>query len=410
MAYTSRFKRLDTERVELLKKMNDRPNEWTAADQKRANELVSEIAEAREQEGKVESTTAALKAAGMGKTSEKTHDENGDRISYSAPRSKSMPSPIRHASAFSDFGARVADAFKRADPVYGGVTKALNVSGSIVANVDAPIAAEPRPNFFVASALPLIAVDGASGPYLRQVERTLNADTTSLGEVKPVSVLKYDSDQWKVSTIPTISSPINRQYLSDFSGLLPAITADLGLGLARGLDKMLLTGGTAEDGTDVKGLTNTDGVETTSFAVDPLVSLRHAIGDLELLGVAPTHVVLHPTDWRDVELLKKSDDGYLLENAPQQRPARTVWGVPVILSDQLPIGKALVLDSNGAGLISREGVIISWNETGSYTEGEGEQAKLLDLYSRNLVVFRAELRAGLVLAQPAAVRLVNLKA
>lgn len=393
---------LDTERRELLAKAET--GTFTAADSERAEQVLKQI-NRLDSSGRA---TEQLKAAGVGRTADQAAPDVEDLDGERTARAAGIPLAGKHAAEVSRLTGATAKAFRAADPAIGGVTKALVPSGSITVDYASTPAVEPRPSYFIASALTQVAVDAPSGAFLRQTERTNEAAPVSIGQDKPTSTYGFENAQWKIATLAHLSEPIPRQWLSDFTGLQPALVSELGYGLAVALDDYIFNGGTVEDGTASTGLLNTAGIATTAHATDGLITTRHAIGELEEDGVAPTAIALHPRDWRDLELARETSGKYLLGNAPQERPVRELWGLPVILTSGLPVGTGMVADFRSIALATREGITITWTEQGTYTLAGEETVR--DLYATNRVRFRVEGRYGLVVTQPVAIRKIDLTA
>jgi len=398
---------LEAERTTLLKTL-DREN-VAHADVERADFIAKRIPELRETLAKRKAAEDRLRASGaVGKTYDgpRPEDDVDDDTRGFGGRAKTSPAPVRHAASFARFGAAVAKTFRGADPVVGGISKALVPSGSITVDYEGEIAVEPRPSFFVASAIPHRPVDAPQGAFLRQSERDNKAAPVAVGSQKPVSTYGFGADTWHVATLAHLSEPVARQHVNDFPGLMPELTSELGYGLAVALDEYILRGGTAEDGTEVDGILTADGVDTTTFATDGLTTTRYAIGELEEDGVAPTAFVLHPRDWRDLELAREQSGAgaFLLDGAPHARPTRTLWGLPVVLSTGVGVGTGIVADFTSMAVLVREGIVINWTEQGVYTEAE----QVRDLHATNRLRFRAEGRYGLQLAMPSAIRKIAL--
>lgn len=123
---------------------------------------------------------------------------------------------------------------------------------------------------------------------------------------------------------------------------------------------------------------------------------RSALTTLAVAGEAPSAFVFAPSDWEAVETRRDATERYLLAGAPSQQPTRSLWGVPVVLSPELPAGTALVGDFAAATLFTREQIRLDWSESGA------------ELFDTNSVKFRAETRVGLGVTRPGALCTVEL--
>ena len=101
-------------------------------------------------------------------------------------------------------------------------------------------------------------------------------------------------------------------------------------------------------------------------------------------------IVLHPTDFANIEMLKDSQGRYLVEQVlvrgelGQQLLAPSLWGKPIAVSKSETPGTALVGAFNTAAqLFRRIGLLI---EMTNANEND---------FIRNLLAIRAELRAAL---------------
>jgi HK97 family phage major capsid protein len=104
----------------------------------------------------------------------------------------------------------------------------------------------------------------------------------------------------------------------------------------------------------------------------------------------PTGIVLHPSDWALIELLKDTLGRYIIGN-PQGTIAPTLWGLPVVATQAMTVDTALVgAFKLGAQIFDREdaNVVVA-------TENE-------DDFIRNMVTIRAEERLALAVYRPEA--------
>jgi HK97 family phage major capsid protein len=74
----------------------------------------------------------------------------------------------------------------------------------------------------------------------------------------------------------------------------------------------------------------------------------------------------------------------------------TVWGLPVVASNNVEAGKFYVLDLNAIEMMLRQSVTV-------------EMGFVNDDFTKNLITMRAEMRGALAVYQPTAVRFGSLK-
>ncbi|KQQ80984.1 hypothetical protein [Arthrobacter sp. Leaf137] len=60
----------------------------------------------------------------------------------------------------------------------------------------------------------------------------------------------------------------------------------------------------------------------TQFTTNRLLTLRRAIGQLDVQGVTATGIIMNPSDWESVETLTPANWGFLLPLASQSSVKR----------------------------------------------------------------------------------------
>jgi HK97 family phage major capsid protein len=237
-------------------------------------------------------------------------------------------------------------------------------------------------------------VDSAAGTYLRQTQRANNAAPVVPGDLKPISQYGLEPATWQIATIAHLSEPVKLQWLENYPALEQFLSQELAHGVEEAIADFILNGGTAEDGSTVSGILNTTGVVQTPFTTNKLLTLRRAIGELDVQGVTATGIVLNPSDWESIETLTNAQGDFLLPLAPQNSVERRLWNTPVTLAAEMPAGEAIIGDLSTVSLLYRNSQRIEWNP---YMTEIGSSGALepRDPFRRNEVVFRAEIRVGL---------------
>lgn len=231
--------------------------------------------------------------------------------------------------------------------------------------------------------------------YVKETGFTNGAATVTetAGTAKQESQLKLDIVNSSVTTIAHWVTA-TRQILSDLPQLQSYIDGRLMYGLKLVEENQLLNGGGT--GTDLNGIYT----QATAY-VAPIVPT--AAGDLTKIDIIrlamlqaflaefpPTGIVMHPSDWADIELTKTTEGAYLFAN-PQNGSEARLWRLPVVETQAMTIDKFLVgAFKLGAQVFDREdaNIMISTEHA--------------DYFTRNLVAILAEERLALAVYRPEA--------
>ncbi len=213
---------------------------------------------------------------------------------------------------------------------------------------------------------------------------------------KPQSGMTFVGEQAPVRTIAHWEAA-HRNVLADEPQLRSIIDNELLYGLRLTEDNQILSG--AGTGEDLTGILNTTGIQTYSWssgATTPVAdtkadALRRAATLAYLAYYEPTGMIVHPSDWEDIELTKNSQGTYLLAMSVAGGAESRVWRIPVIDTPAISEGTALVgAFGTGAQLYDREAASIRISEQHS------------DFFVRNAIVVLAEERLALAVKRPEA--------
>lgn len=211
---------------------------------------------------------------------------------------------------------------------------------------------------------------------------------------KPQSSMTFTGEQAPVRTIAHWEAA-HRNVLADEPQLRSIIDNELLYGLRLTEDNQILSG--AGTGEDLTGILNTSGVQTYSWsagATAPVAdtkadALRRAATLAYLAYYEPTGIIVHPSDWEDIELTKNSQGTYLLAMSVAGGAESRVWRIPVIDTPAIAEGTALVgAFGTGAQLYDREAANIRISENHE------------DFFTRNAIVVLAEERLALAVKRP----------
>lgn len=199
------------------------------------------------------------------------------------------------------------------------------------------------------------------------------------------------------TTVKTIAHFMyaSKQIMDDAPQLASYINGRLIYGLKLVEEQQILLG----DGTgqNLLGImpqaTAYDAALETSLAIqskNKMDMLRVAMLQVQLALYPPSGIVLHPTDWAAITLIKDANGNYLIAN-PQSTVSQMLWSLPVVPSMSMPQGQFLVgAFQLAAQLFDREqaNIAISFEDR--------------DNFVKNAVTIRAEERLALAVYRPQA--------
>lgn len=209
------------------------------------------------------------------------------------------------------------------------------------------------------------------------------------GDKKAQSTIKYGEETVNVATLAHFIKA-SRQVLDDAPQLTSHINGRLLQGLKIAEEKQLLNG----DGLsgNLKGImtqatTFEDKASMASYSV--IDQLRLAMLQVHLAEYASNALVLNPIDFAKIELAKDDNGRYLIGN-PQGTIQPTLWGVPVVATQAMGVGKFLTGAFDlAAQIFDREGASV---QVGFEN----------DDFTKNLVTILAEQRLALAVYRPEA--------
>ncbi|WP_367846801.1 phage major capsid protein [Rhodoferax sp. WC2427] len=141
-------------------------------------------------------------------------------------------------------------------------------------------------------------------------------------------------------------SKISRQAMSDSAELKRAVDINLARSVNAALDVALATGGTGFVGGFIS-LATPNYVTDFNMLVD---AISDEVATMQLAGFNPDVVVLHPREWLRACVATSSTNEYLSGSYLGLLPSM-LRGLRVVLSANIPIRKALVVDSAHAELM-----------------------------------------------------------
>lgn len=234
--------------------------------------------------------------------------------------------------------------------------------------------------------------------YVREASRVAAAApvaeataTTGASGLKPEGGVTFAKVTEAIRTI-ALWVPATTRVIADAPQLRAYIDEYLDADLQTELEDQIVAGdGVGESFT---GIMNTTGTQTLAAPIAPasqLDNLRKAITLVRLNARSePSGVVLNPTDAQNIDLLKRNDEANNFAGpGPYSLGATRLWGVPVVETDAMAVGTALVGDFSKAVLFDRQSIAITLGT-------------INDQFVRNLVTVLGEIRAGFGVIRPSA--------
>ena len=227
------------------------------------------------------------------------------------------------------------------------------------------------------------------------------AEATAVNEgAKPESAITFTEVSFPVRTIAHWI-PITRQMMDDIPAMEAYINERLLIGLARREDNQFLNGdGNAPNLTGILATSGIQDLNAAHFAAAPVSDagtdnenfnrILRAKTKIAVTGKAQaTFVVANPADVEKWLTYTDGDRGYHA-GGPFMSAPTSAWGLPIIQSENITEGTALVGDGSMAAVVDRMDSQIFTSDSHS------------DYFVRNLFVLLAEERVALAVFRPAA--------
>jgi len=213
----------------------------------------------------------------------------------------------------------------------------------------------------------------------KETSHTNAAAETSQGETMPESAIVYGSQELPVRDIDHFIE-VAEQALAD----APFIEGHINMRMNHGIRHRLQTQIISGNGTtpNLSGLTDTGNFTaftpaTGDTAMDSLNKAKYSIvgGDYQA-----THILMNPATFGSIERVKvgtsrndyASGDGVALTYINGQP---YIWGLPVVLNNDVTANKLLVIDNMNTGLWTRQGVEIEMTKS----DGTNFQKKIVTI-------------------------------
>lgn len=240
----------------------------------------------------------------------------------------------------------------------------------------------------VLDAIPVLPTTMAVIKFMEETTFTNNAAERNENAAYAEGALALTEQSQDVESVG-VSLPVTDEQLEDVEGVSAYLDQRLGFMVRQRLDSQVLVGDGAAP--NLEGTINVSGINTQAKGTDPVPDAIYKGMDLvRVTGRAmPNVVIVHPTDWQGVRLLRTADGVYIWGSPSEAGPAR-IWGLPVVLTTAVTENTALVGDyARFSALHIRRSLEV---QTGFVN----------DDFLDGRVTIRAGLRAAMVHFRPAA--------
>lgn len=231
--------------------------------------------------------------------------------------------------------------------------------------------------------------DSNSVTYMKESSFTNAAAAVAEGAAKPESTLVFDQVTDQVKKLAHWL-PVTEEMLEDVAQVRSYIDARLRLGVELTEEDQLLNG--SGSGANIQGILNRSGLHaaqarSTDTNADAIFKQIWAI--LTDSFLMPDGVVINPTNWQSIALSKDSSGQYYGAGPFAPMQARTLWGLPVVVTPTIAANTGLVGAFRQGAQVFRKG--------GIRVEASNSHA---DFFVKNLVAIRAEERLALAVYRP----------
>lgn len=237
--------------------------------------------------------------------------------------------------------------------------------------------------------LPVGRTASNSLEFVQETGFTNAAAPVAEGALKPESTISFDLQTAPVRTIAHYMVA-SVQILADVPQLQSFIDTRLRVGLRIEEEDQLLAGNGV--GQNLLGLIpQATAFDTARQRVgDTRIDIvRRAMTQLMIARYQATAVVMHPSDWEEIELTKETGTGAYVWANPRAPLNPTLWGLPVVESTALQEGEFLIGAFDVAAQI--------WDRQDATVDISTEDE---DNFKRNLVTIRGEERIALTVYRP----------
>jgi len=107
---------------------------------------------------------------------------------------------------------------------------------------------------------------------------------------------------------------------------------------------------------------------------------------------SPDVILLNPTDFAAIELTKGSTNDHYIYANPTGSVAPQIWGLPVVETNAMTVGRFVVMDRNAAQIWDRQSASVSI----SYEEGNNFTKNMATILAEERLAFSIYLSGGII--------------
>ena len=245
------------------------------------------------------------------------------------------------------------------------------------------------------SVMPTVMQGSASSNiiyYSKELAYTNAAAVTAEGAAKPETTLTFEEVNVAVKTIPTFLR-VSKQALDDSSFLASYIERRLRHGVNTAVENYIIN-----DATDGWLATANNTVTSPLLTVDVFGLANKMKMEVIAADYEPSYFYMNPADWGNAETERRAsgDNAFVAAsgavNYVNNGLTPLLWGLPVVLSNNIPAGTIICKSSDADMYANRESTVVEMFEQDG------------DNVTKNLITVRAETRGANLVFTPAAIR------
>lgn len=228
--------------------------------------------------------------------------------------------------------------------------------------------------------------------YSKELLWTNASAITGEGTAKPESTLTFEEVSTPIKTIPTYLR-VSKQALSDSTFLASYIERRLRHGVNNAVEDYIINNAT--DG----WLAAANSTVTSPLLTIDVYGLANKM-KMEVIGAdyEPSYFYMNPADWGAAETTRRAsgDNAFVAASGAvsyvNNGLTPLLWGLPVVLSNNVPVGTLICKSMDADMYANRESIIVEMFEQDG------------DNVTKNLVTVRAETRGAELVFTPVAIR------